>query len=90
MLQVTFSSECDVLCSFTRDYDLIKAKISQLDFITNTCYPPVIQTINNLVHSEWSNSVTCQVSYCVFSIIECLNYYLLYTLNYNNNAFVFH
>ncbi|CAH1737670.1 unnamed protein product [Aphis gossypii] len=58
---VTFSSTCDVLCSFTRDYDLIKAKITQLEFRTNTCYPPVIQTINYLVHSEWSNSVTCQV-----------------------------
>jgi len=61
LLQVTFSSTCDVLCSFTRDYDLIKAKITQLEFRTNTCYPPVIQTINYLVHSEWSNSVTCQV-----------------------------
>lgn len=62
------------MCSFTRDYDLIKAKISQLDFKTNTCYPPIIQTINNLIHSEWSNSVTCQVSPTTFNTVEYINY----------------
>ncbi|XP_050541175.1 integrator complex subunit 14 [Daktulosphaira vitifoliae] len=58
---ITFSSTCDVLCSFTRDYDLVKSKISQLDFKSNTCYPPVIKALNYLVHNEWSDSVSCQV-----------------------------
>ncbi|VVC42326.1 von Willebrand factor, type A [Cinara cedri] len=58
---VTFSHTCDVLCSFTRDYASIKNKIMHLDFKTDTRYPPVIQTINYLVHSQLSNSVKCQV-----------------------------
>ncbi|VVC30981.1 Hypothetical protein CINCED_3A003117 [Cinara cedri] len=58
---VTFSHTCDILCSFTRDYESIKNKITHLDFQTDTHYPPVIQTINYLVHRELSNSITCQV-----------------------------
>ncbi|XP_050432103.1 integrator complex subunit 14 [Adelges cooleyi] len=58
---VTFSSSCETLCTFTRDYDHIKAKISQLDFKTNTNYNAAILGINSLVHHEWSNSVMCQV-----------------------------
>nr|XP_018911693.1 PREDICTED: von Willebrand factor A domain-containing protein 9-like [Bemisia tabaci] len=66
---MTYSSLVDVINPFTRDFDQIKSKLSQIIELDKTCYEPVLTAINGFVLREWGSSTPCQVcvSSCVMS-----------------------
>ncbi|KAK6624424.1 hypothetical protein RUM44_011283 [Polyplax serrata] len=58
---VTFSSSYEVLCPFTRDFELIRAKLSKIDEQDKTCIETALSGVNSLVLSDWGSSIPCQV-----------------------------
>ncbi|KAL1463748.1 hypothetical protein WDU94_015473 [Cyamophila willieti] len=56
-----FSSTCEVVLSFTRDFESLKSKLSQLEECDKSCFDSAIQAVNRLVLSEWGSSTPCQV-----------------------------
>ncbi|XP_075216602.1 integrator complex subunit 14 isoform X2 [Lycorma delicatula] len=72
---VTFSSIYEVISPFTRDFDLLKSKISQLEEQDKSCLEPVLQYINSLVLGEWGSATPCQ-PYTKVSDFVCETYSL--------------
>lgn len=61
-LQMTYSSSYDVVSPFTRDFDLLKSKLGQLEEQDKSCLEPVLAGVNKLVLGEWGSATPCQVS----------------------------
>ncbi|KAI5718797.1 hypothetical protein M8J76_000464 [Diaphorina citri] len=56
-----FSSTCEVISPFTRDFESLRSKLTQLEECDKTCFDSVVQCVNRLVLSEWGSSTPCQV-----------------------------
>lgn len=59
--QIAFSSLYDVICPFTRDFELVRSKLNNLEDYDKTCLKIALQGVNSLVLEEWGNSTLCQV-----------------------------
>lgn len=60
-IQIAFSSLYEVLCPFTRDFDLVRSKLSSLEDFDKTCLEVALHGVNTLVLDEWGNGTPCQV-----------------------------
>ncbi|XP_066599693.1 integrator complex subunit 14 [Prorops nasuta] len=58
---VVFSSFYEVLCSFTRDYDSIRAKLQNIEECDKTCIETALHGVNNVIMAEWGNTTACQI-----------------------------
>ncbi|XP_011498230.1 PREDICTED: von Willebrand factor A domain-containing protein 9 [Ceratosolen solmsi marchali] len=58
---IAFSSLYEVICPFTRDYDLIRSKLQNIEECDKTCIESALHGINNVIISEWGSSTACQV-----------------------------
>lgn len=58
---MTYSSSYDIVSQFTRDFDVLKSKLSQLEEQDKSCLEPVLSGVNKLVLGEWGTTTPCQV-----------------------------
>ncbi|KAK3917692.1 Integrator complex subunit 14 [Frankliniella fusca] len=58
---LTYSSLCDELCPFTRDFDSIKQKLQTVEDQDKTCIEPALHAVNRLVLKEWGSTTPCHV-----------------------------
>ncbi|KAG8287220.1 snRNA metabolic process [Homalodisca vitripennis] len=58
---MTYSSSYDIVSPFTRDFDVLKAKLAQLEEQDKSCLEPVLTGVNKLVLGEWGTATPCQV-----------------------------
>ena len=65
--KIAFSSLYDVICPFTRDFELVRSKLNNLEDYDKTCLKIALQGVNTLVLEEWGNSTLCQVQKPFFS-----------------------
>ena len=56
-----FSSGCECLCAFTRDYKELKSKLSDIAFCDRTDLHSALNTIVEMVVAEWGSFAPCQV-----------------------------
>ena len=56
-----FSSLYEVVCPFTRDYDMIRTKLQNIEECDKTCIEAALHGVNNVVVSEWGGTTACQV-----------------------------
>ncbi|CAH1962828.1 unnamed protein product [Acanthoscelides obtectus] len=60
-LQMAFSSLYEEKCPFTRDYNLIKGELKNIDDYDKTCIETALHGVNQMVLSEWGNNTACQI-----------------------------
>lgn len=60
-LQVTYSSKSEVLSTFTRDYESLKSKVSNMQVKDKTDYESLIKCLNRIVVNDWGSYTPCQV-----------------------------
>uniref|UniRef100_A0A1B6BY33 Integrator complex subunit 14 n=1 Tax=Clastoptera arizonana TaxID=38151 RepID=A0A1B6BY33_9HEMI len=76
---LTFSSMYEVISPFTRDFDMLKARLQVLEEGDQTFFEPAFIEVNRLVLSEWGSTTPCQVilvtdgSFSNSSILENLS-----------------
>ncbi|RZF41439.1 hypothetical protein LSTR_LSTR000153 [Laodelphax striatellus] len=58
---VAFSSTCEVISHFTRDFDQLKLKLNRLEECDKQDIESALQAINTIVLSEWGTATPCQV-----------------------------
>ncbi|XP_039278310.1 integrator complex subunit 14 isoform X2 [Nilaparvata lugens] len=58
---VAFSSACEVISHFTRDFDQLKLKLNRLEECDKQDIEAALQAINTIVLSEWGTATPCQV-----------------------------
>jgi hypothetical protein len=73
---MAFSSLYEEKCAFTRDYNLIKNELQNIDDYDKTCIETALHGVNQMVLSEWGNNTACQVKFtccyfCQTGICEC-------------------
>ena len=51
----------EVICPFTRDYDLVRTKLQNIEECDKTCIETALVGINNLVLSEWGSNTACNI-----------------------------
>ena len=56
-----FSSSCELLSTFTRDYKLLTSKLSDIQFCDRTDLRSALVAVVDLVVSEWGSFAPCQV-----------------------------
>jgi hypothetical protein len=62
IFQMTYSSSYEVLSTFTRDFEVLKSKLSQCEEQDKSCLEPVLTGVNKLVLGEWGTTTPCQVT----------------------------
>lgn len=62
ILQLTYSSICEELCPFTRDFESIKQKLQSVEDQDKTSIEPALHAVNRLVLKEWGSTTPCHVS----------------------------
>lgn len=58
---MSFSSSYEVLCPFTRDFELIRAKLPKIEEQDKTCIESGLAGVNSLILSDWGSSIPCQI-----------------------------
>ncbi|CAH0405992.1 unnamed protein product [Chilo suppressalis] len=58
---VCFSSAYEVSVPFTRDYDSIKSKLTQLEEGDKTCIEAALMGVNHLILNEWGSQTPVQI-----------------------------
>lgn len=58
---VTFSSGCETMATFTRDYKELKEKLVDLDFHDRTDLHSALATVVEMVVAEWGTFAPCQI-----------------------------
>ncbi|XP_063990643.1 integrator complex subunit 14 [Diachasmimorpha longicaudata] len=58
---VVFSSTYEMICPFTRDYDMIRSRLQSIEERDKTCIETALHGVNTVVMSEWGNTTACQV-----------------------------
>ncbi|KAJ8933163.1 hypothetical protein NQ314_014170 [Rhamnusium bicolor] len=58
---MAFSSLYEEKCPFTRDYNIIKAELKNIDDYDKTCIETAFHGVNQMVLSEWGNNTACQI-----------------------------
>ncbi|CAH0550975.1 unnamed protein product [Brassicogethes aeneus] len=58
---MAFSSLYEEKCPFTRDYNLIKAELKNIDDYDKTCIETAFHGVNQMVLGEWGNNTACQI-----------------------------
>jgi hypothetical protein len=58
---MAFSSLYEEKCAFTRDYNLIKNELQNIDDYDKTCIETALHGVNQMVLSEWGNNTACQI-----------------------------
>lgn len=56
-----FSSLYEVICPFTRDYDVIRGKLQTLEDRDKSCLEAALQGVTFLVNEEWGQNTPCHV-----------------------------
>jgi hypothetical protein len=70
IIQIAFSSLYEVLCPFTRDFDLLRSKLNNLEDFDKTCLEVALQGVNTLVLDEWGTGTPCQVYSNIINIFK--------------------
>lgn len=60
-LQVVFSSLYEILSSFTRDYDAVRAKLQNIEDRDKTCLEAALHGVSMLINEEWGQNTPCHV-----------------------------
>ncbi|CAG9860668.1 unnamed protein product [Phyllotreta striolata] len=58
---MAFSSLYEERCPFTRDYNVIKAELKNIEDYDKTCIETALHGVNQMVLGEWGNNTACQV-----------------------------
>lgn len=58
---MAFSSLYEERCPFTRDYNVIKAELKNIEDYDKTCVETALHGVNQMVLGEWGNNTACQV-----------------------------
>lgn len=58
---LTYSSVCEELCPFTRDFESIKQKLQSVEDQDKTSIEPALHAVNRLVLKEWGSTTPCHV-----------------------------
>lgn len=58
---LSFSSTCECLSGFTRDYDHLKLCLNEIEVKDKACLDPLLQEIQNLVLHEYGSMVPCHI-----------------------------
>lgn len=58
---LTYSSTCDEVCPFTRDFESVKQKLASVEDQDKTCIEPALHAVNRLVLKEWGSTTPCHV-----------------------------
>ncbi|KAJ8983060.1 hypothetical protein NQ317_013266 [Molorchus minor] len=58
---MAFSSLYEEKCPFTRDYNLIKTELKNIDDYDKTCIETALHGVNQMVLGEWGNNTACQI-----------------------------
>lgn len=77
---MAFSSLYEEKCPFTRDYNIIKAELQNIDDYDKTCVETAFHGVNQLVLGEWGNNTPCQVSKSNFYVqcsfrVSCFSFF---------------
>lgn len=59
--QVVFSSLYEILSSFTRDYDAVRAKLQNVEDRDKTCLEAALHGVSVLINEEWGQNTPCHV-----------------------------
>lgn len=60
--QIIYSSRCDVVVDFTRDYDVIRQALYSVEHYDKTCLGNALQTASSMIISNWGTQNYCQVN----------------------------
>ncbi|XP_066142418.1 integrator complex subunit 14 [Euwallacea fornicatus] len=58
---MAFSSLYEERCPFTRDYNVIKAELKNIEDYDKTCIETAYHGVSQMVLSEWGNNTACQI-----------------------------
>ncbi|KAG5876007.1 hypothetical protein JTB14_002176 [Gonioctena quinquepunctata] len=58
---MAFSSLYEERCPFTRDYNVIKGELKNIDDYDKTCIETALHGVNQMVLGEWGNNTACQI-----------------------------
>ncbi|CAH1114350.1 unnamed protein product [Psylliodes chrysocephalus] len=58
---MAFSSLYEERCPFTRDYNVIKAELKNIEDYDKTCVETALHGVNQMVLGEWGNNTACQI-----------------------------
>ncbi|XP_030761764.1 integrator complex subunit 14-like [Sitophilus oryzae] len=58
---IAFSSLYEERCSFTRDYNVIKSELKNIDDYDKTCLETAFHGVNQMILGEWGNNTVCQI-----------------------------
>lgn len=64
--QVAFSSLYEIVSSFTRDYDMVRAKLHTIEERDKTCLAAALHGATVLINEEWGQNTPCHVSFIGF------------------------
>ncbi|XP_055382860.1 integrator complex subunit 14 [Condylostylus longicornis] len=57
----TFSSTCEIVVDFTRDYESIRQALKKIEHIDKVNYEDLLQTASNALATNWGTQCLCQV-----------------------------
>lgn len=58
---VVFSSLYEILSSFTRDYDAVRAKLQNIEDRDKTCLEAALHGVSMLINEEWGQNTPCHI-----------------------------
>lgn len=58
---MAFSSLYEERCPFTRDYNVIKAELKNIEDYDKTCIETALHGVSQMVLGEWGNNTACQI-----------------------------
>lgn len=58
---IGYSSQCDLICPFTRDFQEVSEKLESVDCLDNTNIVAAFKGIASYVQEQWTNSVPVNV-----------------------------
>lgn len=59
---MAFSSLYEERCPFTRDYNVIKGELKNIEDYDKTCIETAFHGVSQMVLGEWGNNTACQVN----------------------------
>lgn len=63
----------EILSSFTRDYDAVRAKLQNLEDRDKTCLEAALHGVSILINEEWGQNTPCHVKNCIIVHRFCPN-----------------
>jgi len=85
---IAFSSLYDIVSSFTRDYDSVRAKLNSIEDRDKTYLEAAFHGVNILINDEWGQNTPCHVYqttlFLYWKIMKSLDN-ILYLLDSSHN-----